>query len=450
MDKALYTMIERFIIKARCAAPIHIGSGDKDKGYILLDEDNNQPFIPATGLAGVFRSCYEERFGHDAACELFGTIADVELPDSLIKFSDGRFLTSTGTVKVEVRPRLALDPVTGTASSSKTKGEGISSGHKFEMQYVGTGAELQFELTIRGERSYLDKLSECFSEINNGSIQFGGQKSNGCGFIVIDSVSYSQYDMKDRAARTAWEEGKPYNERKLEIKNTESSLAYTICLSGKTDGEMLIKAVAPASYDENSPDAENIRNAHNEYIVPGSSIKGAIRNRMNMIRKYLGLPEDVIYHAFGRSEDKENSGYVGNISFRDIVVGGKNKAEAPIRHRIHIDKFLGSVVNGSLFSERNVYGDLSIKINIRDNDYSDETFALLMFALRDLAAEAYSLGSGYNVGKGFIKTKEINVATGDGKKLRITYDAAGKIEMNDQDDLLKKAMNSLKSLKQEA
>ncbi|WP_031556051.1 RAMP superfamily CRISPR-associated protein [Oribacterium sp. FC2011] len=450
MDKALYTMIEQFIIKAHCAEPMHIGSGDKDKGYILLDEESNQPFIPATGLAGVFRSCYEEKFGREAACELFGTIANAEMPDSLIKFSDGKFLTSGGTVKVEIRPRLALDPATGTVSSSKTKGEGIASGHKFEMQYVGTGAELQFEITIRSVKSYVDNLSECFSEINNGSIRFGGQKSNGCGVIYIDNVEYSRYDMKDKTARSAWEVGKSYNEKKLEIKEKKSSMAYTIHLSGKTDGEMLVKAISSRIYDSDSPDAENIRNALDEYIVPGSSVKGAVRNRMNMIRKYLGLPEDVIYHAFGRAEDKGISGYVGNISFRDIVVGDKkSNSKSPVRNRIHIDKFSGAVINGNLFSEKNVHGKLKIEIQISDNRYSDETFALLIFALRDLAAETYSLGSGYNIGKGFIKTDEIEVETGTGQKMCISYDETGKAEMDDRDSIIKKAMESLKLLKQE-
>ncbi len=452
MRKPIYTMIERFMIKAHCAAPMHIGSGISETGDILLDDESNLPYIPATGLSGVFRNYYEKKFGETSTDKLFGTITDMEIPDSLIKFSDGRFLTSTGTVKIEVRPRLAIDPASGTGSSSKTQGEGISSGHKFEMQYVGAGAEFEFEIIIRSEKEYVKDLTECFSEINAGGIQFGGQKSNGCGEICIDSVLYSRYDMKDRQARNAWEENKPYEEKNIVIdKKSSSVIAYTIILNGKTDGELLVKAVSTRNYDKNSPDAENMRNSLDQYIIPGSSIKGAIRNRMNMIRAYLGLPENVIHHAFGRTEDKDNYGQTGNISFRDIVVGDiSSNDKAPVRNRIHIDKFLGSVVNGSLFSEKNVHGTMNIKIQIRKDRFCDETFALLMFALRDLASEVFSIGSGYNVGKGFIKPVNIQVRTADGKEMIVEYDSSGEAMIRDSDSILSKAMNSLKQLKQEA
>ncbi len=452
MRKPIYTMIERFMIKAHCTAPMHVGSGISETGDILLDDESNQPYIPATGLSGVFRSYYEKKYSEAATDKLFGTITDIELPDSLIKFSDGRFLTSTGTVKIEVRPRLALDPASGTGSSSKTQGEGISSGHKFEMQYVGAGAEFEFEIVIRSETEYVKELTECFSEINAGGIQFGGQKSNGCGEICIDSVSYSRYDMKERQARIAWEENKPYEEKNLVIdKKTSSIIAYSIMLNGKTDGELLVKAISTRNYDKDSPDSENMRNSRDEYIIPGSSIKGAVRNRMNMIRTYLGLPEKVIHHAFGRAEDKDNFGQTGNISFRDIVVGYiSSNNNAPIRSRIHIDKFLGSVVNGSLFSEKNVHGILNIKIQIRKDRFCDETLALLMFALRDLASEVFSIGSGYNVGKGFIKPENIQVKTADGKELFIEYDSSGEAVIRDPDNIISKAMDSLKQLKQEA
>ena len=96
------------------------------------------------------------------------------------------------------------------------------------------------------------------------------------------------------------------------------------------------------------------------------------------------------------------------------MVGNKRDNEAAeLQHRIHIDKFTGGVMHGSLFAEKNVHGDLTMKITIQEFEHADAAAGLLLLALRDLAAGLMNLGSGYSVGKGFIHVIGIEIRRGE-------------------------------------
>jgi hypothetical protein len=181
--------------------------------------------------------------------------------------------------------------------------------------------------------------------------------------------------------------------------------AYEIVVEGKTEGAIMVKSIAVSEFGKDVPDAENIKNAKQEYIVPGSSIRGAIRSQMEKIASYLGC-ETVIEESFGSQR------HVGNLRFYDAVVGDEKErksSEKSLSHRIHIDKFTGGVIHGGKFSERNAHGHLSLHIVIRDQNKPDATCGLLLFALRDLAIQTMSLGGGFNVGKGMILVDQIRV-----------------------------------------
>lgn len=117
---------------------------------------------------------------------------------------------------------------------------------------------------------------------------------------------------------------------------------------------------------------------------------------MELISKRLNN-DSVIENAFGNKEK------TGNLLFYDTIVGDREENDKmPLSHRIHIDKFTGGVMQGGLFSEKNVAGELTIHIAIRDKNDPSQTCGLLLMALRDLAIGVMNIGGGYNVGKGII------------------------------------------------
>ena len=117
----------------------------------------------------------------------------------------------------------------------------------------------------------------------------------------------------------------------------------------------------------------------------------------------------------------------------------------PIAHRIHIDKFTGGVIHGGLFSEKNVAGDMTIRIVIKNNkstDISDKVCGLLIMALRDFAIGAMSVGGGYSVGKGILSVKKIIIEKNSNSKSRSEIDFSQK-KIFDETGIIKACLRSV-------
>lgn len=119
---------------------------------------------------------------------------------------------------------------------------------------------------------------------------------------------------------------------------------------------------------------------------------------------------------------KNQNGKRGNIYFLDTVVENRNKDDdLTISHRIHIDKFTGGVMHGGLFTEKNAAGKLNFHITIRnwEGNNAEQSCGLLLMTLRDLAIGAFTIGSGYSIGRGVIKVEKITVIEqGDQKNVQ--------------------------------
>lgn len=272
---------------------------------------------------------------------------------SRIRFTDGTFVTEERGIRMELRPRLAINRATGTCSESTVKGTDRSSGHKFNMEYVGAGARFQFSVYLY-DTGYQEAVEDIFAALNSENIQFGGQKSNGCGYVRIDRLERAVFDMRKAEDRRKWAEEDSLSPDGYEdiTKALPSGSgyrkAYEITVSGRTEGEMLVKGIAVMDEDENAPDAVNMKNAAGEYIIPGSSLKGAVRSQMERIASWMGC-EEVIQETFGCAAEADGRGSTGNIAFFDTVVGrAADNDMAAVRHRIHIDKFTGGVMERAL------------------------------------------------------------------------------------------------------
>lgn len=415
-----YRKIIKYKVNAICTQPLHIGNALGNKEEVLIHPVDDTPFIQASSLAGIFRAYHKTAYSEERSDKLFGTRKHEENENSyeagsLLKFSDGLFLNNKDhKVLLELRPRVAINRETGTVEASKNKGTVIQSGHKFNMEYIGAGAEISFEVYLYDEEFKAD-VEDIFAAIHSENIQIGGQKSNGCGYIRLEGLMRRCFDMVKAEDRKLWAmedclEEKQYEDI-LSALNISSKVQkkYEVIVEGKTENELLIKSIAVSDYGKETPDAMNIRNAKKEYIVPGSSLKGAVRSQMEKIAGYLGQSK-VISDSFGVRGNGEESGSIGNLSFYDTIVGEKeDNDKAEISYRIHIDKFTGGVFQQGLFSEKNISGNLRFKITIADRNQPDKTCGLLLMALRDLGIGTLNIGSGYSTGKGIIKVSKILV-----------------------------------------
>lgn len=433
-----FQKITKYLVTAVCTQPLHIGSALGDKEEVLVHPVDDVPFIQASSIAGVFRGYYaqEQRCGGKQADELFGARRlesgeDAEEYGSQVCFSDGRF--SAKKPVLELRPRVRIDPVSGTCGKSVIKGTEKEAGHKFQMEYIGAGAEFEFSIYLYDEGKQED-IEGILAAIHQEQVQFGGQKSNGCGYIGLTGIRKKVFDMTSAVDRRLWaaEDGLADGEyteildqvRGKSVENLTN--AYEIRVKGCTEGTLLVKSLAVPDCGEDAPDCENIRNAGKDYIVPGSSVKGAVRSQMERIADYLGRQE-IIPDTYGYRGASQDDSRAGNIVFHDTVVGSREENDlAKLSHRIHIDKFTGGVMDGGMFHEKNISGELEFHISIKNRNHPDRTCGLLLMALRDMAVGMMNIGSGYNVGKGIIDIRSITVEDRqDGQKAEIIWKKSG-------------------------
>jgi CRISPR/Cas system CSM-associated protein Csm3 (group 7 of RAMP superfamily) len=319
------------------------------------------------------------------------------------------------------------------------------------MEYIGKVAEFTFILDVyeMTENDLEEEILKIFSGLKNGEIQFGGKKSSGAGNVILTELKFAEFNLKNKEERKKWitvenNKGQEYKNYidKLQ-KNQSASYAYRVIIRGKTESSIQVKGISVSTFGKDAPDSENIQNAKEEYIVPGSSFKGTVRSQMEKIAEYVGNPS-VVKETFGVSGEKDCDGKAGNIVFYDAVIGDKEwNKDRPITHRIHIDKFTGGVFNRGLFSEKNAAGEIEFIVDIKKKNQPDATLGLLILAMRDLAVGLMSIGNGYNIGKGMIIVKEIIIENGEktGKAV-LSFENANKIE--DPQNIIASALVSLK------
>ena len=381
---SLYDTVVKYEIQASCREPLHIGSGDGRYGEVLVHPATGEPFIQASGIAGAFRSWFEGN--GDLACEIFGS-TNQEDSQSKIRFQDGYF--SETAIYTELRPRVKIDPVTGTVQGNTLK-SGQVSGQKFQMELVASGSRFSFAIYLfEKDTPYEEAVEESLAAFHAGEIQLGGQKSSGCGCGELLSVKKSVYSMRDPQDRRLWaaeeKEGTEIAPALIERGRIRDGRLHFI-LTGRTEGALLVKSVSVKEYGAGVPDDVNMQNRKDEFIVPASSLKGALRSQIEKIAAYRGVKNGVIEALFGAAYDKESKGMVGAARFFDCVVGDK--------------------------AERPVCGQVEIRVDLE----TGEGAGLVLMALRDLGMGLFPLGSGSGIGRGYLAGSSLRVESG-GKRL---------------------------------
>ena len=210
-----------------------------------------------------------------------------------------------------MRPRVKINRETGTCQTVQTKGGQNWSGQKFEMESVAAGSEFTFKLYLyEREHEYEATIERILGALQAGNIQLGGQKSNGCGYVEFKELLKIDYDMTREKDRKLWrDESKEGQSILEELKGRVSTLDHRIHfeLKGKVDSEILVKSIDVRDYNEESADAEQMRRADGELLIPATSIKGVLRSQMEKIAKLRQLPVSDIEAVFGKNAEKEES-----------------------------------------------------------------------------------------------------------------------------------------------
>lgn len=430
---AVFTAVKKFHIEAVCAAPMHTGCAEGEKGGILIHPETARPFIQGTSIAGVFRSFTEERYGEEYVKKWFGVSSSERNEDitSRITFTDAVFSDSA---MLETRPHVRLNSASSSAGSGKTIGTSGDSGHLLDMTYISEGSELEFDIYVflTNESESDSVIEKCLCSLHNGDIRFGGKITTGCGILRLTKAELTYYDMKNPDDRKAWaDESKEPTDAELlsGLENFSERSGFTRVKALAAARRLTVKGnyidntiLEKNGYTDNkNPDSMPVVNGAGSFIVPGSSLKGLFRSHISAITSYMGMTDLFMEKVFS---DKAKS----RLFFRDSVID-ESTVKLNVSSRNKIDKFTGGTMNKSLFREADISGgfDIAIDIDSRTSDcWSEEdikrSVALVVMCLRDLDAGRFSIGSGESVGRGYTKVSALTISTPDGEEYAVDFE----------------------------
>lgn len=422
---ATFTRAVRYRVEAVCLTPLRTGGADGAVDTVLRDW-TGRPFVQGTSLAGALRGWLEDR-DPDKVESLFGSQAQ----SGSLMVSDGLFEVAA---EQQTRPRLRIDGATGTADD----------GGKFDVAHIAAGTKLTFTLTWLGSQETLEQtgaVEQMLAALHAGEIRLGAQKTNGFGRVSL-TVQKRSYRMEDAGDRAAWledrEDGTPLT---LPALTLGGQVVFT--LTGRADS-ILVKAGAREM--RSSPKGGN-RNVtvplreNGRAILPGSSVKGAVRARVTAIAELLGMEKAVIEELFGRMNrrgENPDNGLPGKVRFEDAVLSGKSQEIS----RIRINRFTGGVIRQGLFVEEPIRSEITLRITLPEGEARG--CGLLLYALRDLGLGLYNLGSGGAVGRGYLAVDTIRAQAPDGAEACLRFDQDRRCTMEDPSGLFARWLDAVR------
>lgn len=371
---------------------------------MVLDE-GGRAYIPATTIAGAFRGYLKSVEGE--ASDLFGAGGENSSQSSVyVKDSYAK------TRGIERRDGVRIDKRTGSAEKES----------KVDRIYLKKGLEFSLEFKIEDKTSEIEikkeKLYRCLRALDSSFIRFGGNKSNGLGIFKVKQIQVLDFDFNNRKEWIDYIK-KDYSKAldmtdKILVEEEKNNKFIEFNLKGNLTTPLLIGACE--SYDSDKVDKSSMKSGE-EYIIAGSSFKGIIRSRIETISNYFNNSK-IAREIFGdqKLSGKDKTNVLSHIFVNESVIDNSG-FEMKKYNRIKIDMFTGGVRKSALMDEEPVQGSIDFKLIYRlKDDKAKDNYAIgvIMLALRDLATENLSLGSGYSIGRGMYRGDSLTMSSENG------------------------------------
>ena len=397
-------IIGKFLITGELVleSPLLIGDGagetaENSKDIHTLKNPVGEPFIPGTSLCGVLR---EEFKNNDALKKLFGNedtiqsaiqIEDVQLNGGKIIFRDG----------------VKIDGVTGT---------GVK-GAKYDYEAVERGAHGNFRLlvNVRGYQfNELEQIKIAVAEILyklQSGIQIGALTAKGFGVAKVENLDAQFYNFTTKADVKAWFTDAPAAEKIKPAENISvDAETFAVDAYFKFNSSFIVRNYdVPAKDAEDQISAVSLKSLEN-FVIPGTSLKGILRHRAEYIFRKLELDAKLLNNLMGSAENKDK--IKSRFKVSESYIENKNVAE--ISHaRNKIDRFTGGTLLGALFTTKPVYQnsqEKTLHIHFEIGAAKDFEAGLAILILRDLWLGRVAVGGDKGIGRGTLQgiSAEIN------------------------------------------
>lgn len=421
----LAKIVKKFVIQEDIVtlSPLRIATGydDGKTDILVLKNKQGQAYIPGSSLAGILRSELSGIYSERLMDVFFGFAADdCQGNQSMLNISDIILKKS----KIISRDGVAIDNLTGVGKK----------GAKYDYEAVERGCEgkLKLEITVRDinvsqqadEQKFIHKdMQDIYSDIcatisdllSNG-ISVGSLTTKGFGKIRSKKTAkVYAFDFAANDAAENWLEylqnGKfifePfYSANNAAVVKAEDDLYVQV--DCQLHSSMLIKEEAFDEQDiENNISAVQMQ-SKDDYVLPGTSIKGILRNKAMKILMALNKNDEKRAELFLNNfmgYSKENYSQKSRLLVEEVYVK-QSDLRAKQQSRNRIDRFTGSTTDSALFSEKPVWqinqGLPIISLKIRCTKCSHQEVGLVLLLIKDLWAGNIFIGSGKSIGRGIL------------------------------------------------
>ncbi len=387
-------------------SPALIGSGNDEHSDcdVILDADG-KPFIPATSLIGVLQHLIKKSpaIKEDDHNKFWGYTEKDKGQQSMIICSD-LYSEQEKPVTV-VRDGIKIDNKTGVVEIDEKK----KTGKKYDYEVIEKGEKfrLKIEIGFSDEtKAFCEKMAVTICNVLKGDkISIGAKTNSGLGKIELKDEKLYKYNFTNKQDVFKWltrKEGNSFSATPFPLEKS----VFTINATLKLKNSFIIRSY---SEDANAPDAISIKSGK-DFVITGTSLKGAIRSRAERIVNTLGK-KGIIEDLFGyvKEDDPLDKARKGRIQIDEVKLPDYT---SEMQSRIKIDRFTGGVMPGALFDSMPLFSkDEEIKnVKITITDYEAREAGLMLLVLKDLWTGDLAVGGEKNVGRGVFEGVEANIS----------------------------------------
>lgn len=431
-------------------SPALIGCGSKERSDVdIIRDGDNKPFIPATSFVGALMHYIKIDRRENNLKQFWGFTTDrkktketghtpsTSQEGNAVSAPEGERVSDTreerqsslrcrdltckkGVVpKITIRDGIAIEAKTGIVKPKK----------KYDYEVIEPGAQFDLHLEVSFEneetRNFSRSMLATISKIlEQEEVRIGAKANSGLGKILLSGAKISEFDFGNKQDVFRWLK-REYSPIIPITDNTAFTIQeknFTIDATFSLKNSLIIRSYPS---DPKMPDAVHIQSGGND-VLPGASLKGAIRSRAERIIKTLfdnGVDKEVkakkfLTELFGDVDDKNQSkkAYKGKVRVDEINLP---KFTSELQTRIKIDRFTGGTIESALLETMPLFSDgdvnkqiQNVRITIRD--YKDYEAGLMLLVLKDLWTGDLAVGGEKAVGRGVFEGVEAKICWDNG------------------------------------
>lgn len=438
-------------------SPIHVG-GINDNPQIdlaLATNGQGQYYIPGTSLAGAFRGWMQSSLNNQHHLQDLWGFQDENGQGGHASFIIVEDAPITGAI-AEIRDGVGINRMWGTAAEQV----------KYERAILPKGTkiplEMIFDIDSQPNSVYQKNVfAQLLKALKESKIRLGAAKTRGLGKVKLENLSICEHNLCNRNEILKMLQGKSNSLNLDDLLNQNNILnktpQITITIHWQPQSSLMVKSEGDGIVVDILPLVSKF-DSHLTFVLPGSSIKGALRTQAERIVRTVcawkpqeqdkekfserfmeQLEVDIVEEIFGvraKSGNKTKKG-IGSLFIDDcyanVRINQNDWAEVQAAKENHnlrqaldksnlqstqqafhvaVDRWTGGAADGFLYSNLEPMGvtwqPINLKLDLhRFEDKKLVIIALIFLIIRDLANNRIPLGYGTNRGMGSIKITNI-------------------------------------------